>query len=134
MQQSSTKCHHCGLANICLPQGLNKGQLQLIDEMVKRRRFIEKGAYLFKEGEAFTSIYATFTGAFKTFFLNKAGEEHITAYALPGDLLGFEAIYPTQYTASAVALSDSAVCEIEFQHLLKLASDIPELQHQVFIK
>ncbi len=49
-----------------MPVGLNEEQLQRIDEVVAVRRKIKRGGTLFRNGEAFTSLYAIRTGFFQS--------------------------------------------------------------------
>ena len=59
-------CSNCNLRELCMPMGLNEQQLQRIDDIVATRRKVKRGATLFRNGEAFTSLYAIRTGFFKT--------------------------------------------------------------------
>ena len=46
--------------------------------------------------------------------LVKPGEEQITSFHLPGDLVGFDAITNMQHPSFAQALETAMVCEIPF--------------------
>ncbi len=73
---------------LCLPLSLNLEDMDALDEIVKRGRPLKKGEFLFRQGDAFDSVYAVRSGALKTFSLSDAGEEQITGFHLPSELVG----------------------------------------------
>ncbi|MBI3560890.1 MAG: fumarate/nitrate reduction transcriptional regulator Fnr [Gammaproteobacteria bacterium] len=124
-------CQQCGLYKLCLPVGLGKTDLDQLDHLIKRRRSIPKGDYLYRAGEPFTLLYALRSGSAKTLLQHSSGMEHVIGFKLPGDLLGLSAINGNHYTNSAIALETSSVCEIPFTQLESLSRTIPGLQHHV---
>lgn len=124
-------CQQCGIYKLCMPMGLEKGDLDQLDDIIKRRRPIEKGEHLYRAGENFDAIYALRSGSFKTFVTHPNGEEQVMGFKLPGDLLGLSAINAEHYTTSARALETSSVCEIPFTQLEELCTRIPGLQHHI---
>ena len=81
-------CKDCSLAPLCLPLSLNLEDMDALDEIVKRGRPLKKGEFLFRQGDAFDSVFAVRAGALKTFTLSDAGEEQITGFHLPSELVG----------------------------------------------
>lgn len=124
-------CQQCGIYKLCLPMGLSKGEMDQLDGIIQRRRPVEKGEYLYRSGDEFTSVYALRTGSFKSFLMYEDGEEHIIGFKLPGDLLGLSGINGGHYTNSAKALETCSVCEIPFERLESLCQQLPELQHHL---
>jgi len=114
-----------------MPKGLGKGDLDQLDELIKRRRPVAKGEHLYRAGEEFTSIYALRSGSAKTYLNHVSGLEHIIGFKLPGDLLGLSGINGSHYTNSAIALETSSVCEIPFNHFEELCQEIHGLQHHI---
>ena len=55
--QLKTLCSTCSLRELCLPVGLNPEEITQLDAVVRQRR-IKRGEYLFRAGEAFTSLFA----------------------------------------------------------------------------
>ena len=53
-------------------------------------------------------------------------------FHLPGEVLGLDAIQDGQHGCSARALETTAICELPFERLEDLSSNIPSLQHQMF--
>ena len=112
--------------------GLDTGDLDKLDNVIKRRQSVNKNNFLYRMGERLKSVYAIRSGSFKTYLTNPDGTEQIIGFSLPGELLGMDAISDNQHTCSAKALETSNVCEIPFEHLEALAREIPNLQHQLF--
>ena len=68
---------------------------------------------------------------FKTYTLSEQGEEQITGFHLPGDVIGFDAIGNQQHPSYAQALETAMVCEIPFHTLESLLDQLPKLRQQL---
>ena len=124
-------CKRCGLYHLCGPMGLDEGDMAKLDTVLKRRRAVQKGELLYRQGEAFDSIYAVRAGSFKTYTLLDDGTDQVTGFQLAGDLLGLDAISSQKHTSAARALETASVCEIPFERIEALADDIPGLHHHL---
>ncbi len=131
ISELKSHCQNCTLYDLCLPMGLDTGDMNRLDNVIKRRQSINKNNFLFRMGEPLKSVYAIRSGSFKTYLTNPDGTEQIVGFSLPGELLGMDAISNNQHSCSAKALETSSVCEIPFERLESLARDIPNLQHQL---
>jgi len=127
-----TACQSCNLHDLCLPLGLDMGDIDKLDNIIKRSRPLQKGEHLFNGGDDFTSIFAVRSGSIKTFSESEEGDEQITGLYLPGELLGLDAIHENTHPCSAIALETTSLCEIPFGTLENLSTEIPELHHQLF--
>lgn len=128
----ATACSACCLKGVCLPCDLATPELDHFDQVASSRRRVARGASLYHNGDGFDSLYAVRSGAFKTVGVSRQGEEKITGFHLPGELLGLEAISSGRHGYSAVALEDSEVCVLPFAQLERMATSMPALQHQLF--
>ena len=124
-------CKDCSLASLCLPLSLNMEDMDALDEIVKRGRPLKKGEFLFRQGDAFNSVFAVRSGALKTFSLSDGGDEQITGFHLPSELVGLSGMDSEIYPVSAVALETTSVCEIPFERLDDLAMKLPQLRRQL---
>lgn len=131
LSELKSHCQNCGLYDLCLPMGLDTGDLDKLDKVIKRRQSVDKNKFLFRMGENLKSVYAVRSGSFKTYLTNADGTEQIVGFSLPGELLGMDAISDELHTCTAKALETSNVCEIPFERLETLARDIPNLQRQL---
>ena len=132
LEELRSHCQKCSLIKLCLPMGLEEGDFNKLDSIIQRRRGVEKGEFLYRIGEPFSSVYAIRTGSLKTFTTNQDGQEQIISFHLPGELIGMEAISGEIHTCSAQALESTSVCEIPFERLETLSTQIPGLQHHLF--
>ena len=131
LSELKSHCQNCSLYDLCLPMGLETGDLERLDHVIKRRQSVNKNDFLFRMGDPLKSVYAIRSGSFKTYLTNPDGTEQIIGFSLPGELLGMDAISDEKHSCSAKALETSNVCEIPFERLESLARDIPNLQHQL---
>lgn len=126
-----THCKDCSLSSLCLPLSLEDKDMDALDEIVKRGRPLKKGEFLFRQGDAFTSVFAVRSGAIKTFSLSDSGEEQITGFHLPSELVGLSGMDTETYPVSAQALESTSVCEMPFDHLESLSAQLPQLRRQL---
>jgi len=124
-------CKDCSLASLCLPLSLDLKDMDALDEIVKRGRPLKKGEFLFRQGDTFNSVFAVRSGALKTFSLSDAGEEQITGFHLPSELVGLSGMDTELYPVSAQALETTSVCEIPFERLDELSVSLPQLRRQL---
>lgn len=124
---AAVHCARCGMLKFCLPTNLKPEDVQRLDRIIIHRRRIERGTNLYRMNDAFSRIYAIRFGYFKTYQVNPRGEQQISGFQMPGELLGLAAIGGERHQCGAVALEDSEVCEIPFDKLEGLLGEIPEL-------
>lgn len=129
--QQHIHCQSCSISELCLPFSLNEQELDVLDNIIDRKRPIHKGEQIFQDGEKMQSLYAIRSGTFKTFTVNEQGEEQITGFHLAGDLLGFDAIADGEHPSFAKALETSMICEIPYSTLDSLSNSMPKLKKQV---
>ena len=122
-------CAGCSLHQLCLPMGLDEGDINRLDEIIGRRRRLQRDEILYRMDDPFRNLYAIRFGHFKTFQINPSGDTHITGFQMAGELLGMDAISTERHHCDAVALEDSEVCEIPFSRLEELFGEIPRLLH-----
>ena len=125
-------CRDCSLSALCLPMGLRPEDVDRLDAIVKRNRPLQRGDNLFRAGEPFRHLFVVKTGAVKTFTQTNDGDEQVVGFHLPGEVLGLDAIQDGLHGCSARALETTAICELPFERLEDLSSNIPSLQHQMF--
>ena len=125
-------CRDCSLATLGLPMGLRPEDVDRLDSIVKRNRPLQRGDHLFRAEEPFRNLFVVKTGAVKTFTQTNDGDEQVVGFHLPGEVLGLDAIQNGHHGCSARALETTAICELPFERLEDLSSNIPSLQHQMF--
>ncbi|MGZ5217076.1 MAG: helix-turn-helix domain-containing protein [Caldimonas sp.] len=131
MASCTVRCSSCNLREICLPVGLTQAELEHVDSrLVAVRRKVDRGATLFRTGDRFDSVYAVWTGFFKTCVSSTQGRDQVTGFQMAGELVGLDGIDSGRHSVDAVALEDSQVCVIPYGELEALAREVPSLQQQ----
>lgn len=125
------RCQDCSISPLCIPLGLNSDELDELDNIIERKKPIQKGQELFKAGEALKSLYAIRSGTVKSYTITEQGDEQITAFHLAGDLIGFDAINSGNHPSFAQALETAMVCEIPYEVLDDLSGKMPRLRQQI---
>ena len=124
-------CAHCSLQQLCLPAGIGTAALEQLDSIVRRRRPVARGESLYRVGDPLEAVYVARDGAFKTIAISEEGEERVVGFHLPGELIGLDALGAERHRCDAVALTTANVCEVPFDQLAEVASQVPGLQHQL---
>lgn len=120
-------CNTCITRSHCLNKSLNRSDLQRYESLVKRRT-LQKGHSLFRQGEQVNSLYIIHSGSFKAFLISDDGEQQITGFHFPGDLLGIDGLRDRHQIYHAEALETSSVCELPYHLLEQLMENIPALR------
>lgn len=120
-------CGGCALHPLCLPSGLDQVALEQLDSIITRPPPTPRGKHLFRAGDPFRALLAIHTGSVKTGVLSEEGDESVTGFYLPGDLVGLDAIHAGRHASHALALESTSTCEIPFGHLEDLIATTPTL-------
>ncbi|MEE4378397.1 MAG: fumarate/nitrate reduction transcriptional regulator Fnr [Candidatus Competibacteraceae bacterium] len=124
-------CGNCNLHQLCLPMGVELEDVDRLDTIVKRRRPLPRGSYVFHLGDDFHSLYAIRSGSVKTYTITEDGSEQITGFHLPGELIGLDAINTSRHPCGARSLETTSICEIPFSRLEELSIAVPGLGRQL---
>lgn len=124
-------CSNCSLRDLCIPLGLQHGDMQKLDELVEKSPTLKGGDHLFRTDEPMRSIYAVRSGTLKSYVLAEDGEEQVLGFHLPGELVGLDAIHPGRHQCSVMALDTATACILPFAELTELATRVPDLQRQI---
>jgi len=125
-------CNECSLDNICFPRGLSQQEKEHISYVIKSKKTLQKGEYIFREGGAFRGVLAIKSGTAKLVTNDHHGNEHILNILLPGELLGFDGLYNDKYRSSAIALETLSFCELPAEGMEILFKNVPSLTKELF--
>ena len=121
-------CSSCGLRSMCLPCGLRSEDLAEVEGVVYSRRRVVRGDTLYRPGDPFHALYAIRSGFFKSFVLTDDGRAQITAFQMPGDIIGLDGIEDDHHQQQVEALETAEVCVMPYTELVKSAARMPMLQ------
>lgn len=115
-----THCQACPTRPLCLAAGLERPALQRLADCVKPSAPLGKNSYLYRAGDPAGDCFVVRSGAFKTFVINAAGDEYVTGFHFPGELLGMAGQASGEHRESAVALMTSTACRVSLSDLATL--------------
>ncbi len=127
-----TNCGNCRLNSICLPLALDLHEVEQLDRIIQRSRPLQKGEHLYRQDEIFSSVYAVRSGSVKAYSITDNGQEQVTGFYFPGEILGMDGIAKNKHASSARALETASICEIPFDKLGELSLRVPNLQKHFF--
>lgn len=131
LAQKRVSCHECDAGELCLPSQLRDDDLLALERIVRRRRTLTKGQRLYRMGDPLLALYAVRRGSVKTNLLTQDGRVQVTAFYLPGELIGVDAIDGGRFPCDAVALETTELCDIPWSELNHLAARTPALNQQL---
>lgn len=132
VSRQATSCLGCSLRRICMPvEGEDPEAKALFEQLVATRIRLRKGDVLYRAGERFTALYAIRLGSCKTVVLTGEGSERLSAYHLPGEIVGTEGMGHDAHTAQVVALEDSEVCAMPHDRIEGLARQDATFQRRI---
>lgn len=102
-----------------------------LDEIIERKRPLQKNDQLTVPGQKFTSLFAVRSGSFKSFISSSDGEQQITGFHFPGDIVGFDGLYSDKYQSYTQAMETSMVCELPYEKLDLMSSQLPTLRREM---
>jgi len=125
-------CHQCSLSNLCLPLAVEENELERLEDIVQQGRIFNRGEHIFDQSTPFRSCFAVKSGAVKTSIVSENGEEQVTGFFMPGELVGLDSMGSKQYACTARALERTSVCEFPVDRLEELTGKLPDLQHHMY--
>lgn len=131
-KHNQVSCNNCGLDNICLPRGLSQQEVDNISQVVKARKTLQRGEFIYHEGDSFRGILAIKSGSAKLVASDQHGNEHILNILLPGELLGFDGLSDEKHSCAAVALETMSFCILPADNMDELFQNVPSLTRELF--
>lgn len=135
LHQSSplkASCHQCSLSNLCLPLAVEENELDRLEDIVQQGRIYSRGEHIFDQSAPVKSCFAVKSGAIKTSIISENGEEQVTGFFMPGELVGLDSMGSDQYACTARALERTSICEFPVDRLEELTGKMPDLQHHMY--
>jgi CRP/FNR family transcriptional regulator len=127
----STHCSTCMMGSVCLPVGMPANEVAQLDDLVKERLRVEKGQPLFEHGAPLDALFGLRTGSIKTQIIEASGQQQITGFFLPGEIVGLDGMMDGIHSSTAIAMEDSEVCVVKLDDIDEISRYVPSLQHQV---
>jgi len=119
------------MSDLCIPFTLDNNEMDQLDNIIERKKPIQKGQVICNAGDKLNSIFAIRSGSFKSYSLCSDGNEQVISFNLAGDIIGFDSISRGTHQSFAVALETSMVCEIPYETVEELSGTMPRLRQQI---
>jgi CRP/FNR family transcriptional regulator len=124
-------CHNCPIKHCCLPLGLDRSDLEQFEHIIKQRKPLHKNEYLFRPVDPMQQLFTVLSGTLKHCYLDVEGNERISDFYLPGELVGLDSIGADHYRGYAQALDTTTVCSIPLHQLEELAGRFPHIRQRL---
>lgn len=105
-------CETCFHKAHCLARTLDMEEFAFYGSLVSHSKRLSKGETLFRQSDAFESLFVVLNGTVKTCRLDTDGEEQIVGFYIPGNLIALDAIGSDSHPSSGIVLEDCTVCKI----------------------
>lgn len=125
------RCGDCDLKRRCVGRKLPAQLEHVVDSFETRASLMQRGETLYQAGENFAQLYIVRSGCIKSVIYSASGEEHITAFYLPGDVIGFDGLATGEHSAHTMAVTTSSVCAVPYAQIVERCNLEPQLQAQV---
>ncbi len=126
-EPGSISCARCGFRRVCFPARSARDSASAPQRPGVRRRQFARGTTLFHAGDRLSAVYALRSGCVKNVVLTPGGEEQVTNFYLPGEVVGLGALADLRFHSSAIAAELTRCCEIPWAPLVQRMATSLEL-------
>jgi len=110
---------------------MKAADLERLHVIVRHTGVLPAGRHLFRANDPFTALFAVRSGCIKSYTTDLQGHELVRDFHLPGELLGFDAVYPEQHHFNAIIVKAASLCIIPYRDIDALSRQIPGLQTRI---
>ncbi|QOC22272.1 helix-turn-helix domain-containing protein [Wenzhouxiangella sp. AB-CW3] len=133
LDRTEVSCEDCALFSLCFAQEISDDERQDLHKVLKRRQPVERNDHLFHGGQRLKSVAVLRTGSVKAYNVSHDGDEIVSGFYLPGEVIGLDALSSEKHPGFAVALEDSRYCEIPYRDFERMLAESPKL-NQVMLR
>ena len=131
--QKETSCDDCSMFNLCFAHDISSEEREEINRVLKRQQPVERADHLFHGGQSAKTVSVVRSGSVKAYQLSQEGDEIVSGFYLPGEIIGLDALSNERHPGFAIALEDSRTCEIPFKDFINILKTSPKL-NQVMLR
>ncbi len=107
-------CDQCHTRHYCIASRLQKDDVKRLAEVMDFGHRVGRHEYLFAMGDSISHQFHVRSGMFKSYTINTEGDESVTGFYLPGDVVpNFQTDGCSLHTVAA--LEESSVCYVPVQ-------------------
>lgn len=112
-------CDNCIFNTACLGDSFYKP----LNNTTLAHKVYHRGDTLFNMGDKFDALYILRSGSAKSYMTSKRGDEQITGFYYPGDVIGVDGFAAESHAHSLKFLETSSVCHLSVNELNKVMSE-----------
>lgn len=120
-------CQHCTLSGVCLGNATSSTS----DFAKKSHRVYHRGESLFLMGDKFKALFILRAGSAKSFINSSRGDERISGFYHPGDLIGVDGFDTMTHAHSLTFLETSSVCCISLSEFNRAMAESATMRHRL---
>ncbi len=110
-------CGLCPTRHLCAARDLPDAAVDALSDCLTTTAPMNKGEYLYRTGDEAESWHVVRSGVFKTVTVTPDGEEYVTGFYYPGEILGLDGPASGSHSDTAVALGVSTACSLALSKL-----------------
>ena len=107
----NNRCRACPTRGVCLVADSDASQVERLPEYFHCIESVSVADHLYHAGDTAQAQYHVRSGMIKTYVINAEGDEYVTGFYLPGEIVGHVHM-DGRHAESAVALETASVCEL----------------------
>jgi len=131
-REKNNSCLNCITRKFCVSCELSHLELDEFEELSRHRRTLHKGERLFRQGDKFQSLSIIQSGSVKAYVISDDGEQQISGFHFPGELLGLDGVESGWQTYGAEALETSSICDLSFRQFDQLTEQFDSLRQEFY--
>jgi CRP/FNR family transcriptional regulator len=113
-------CALCPTRGLCVARNLSDAALGVLGETISTTTPMKKGEYLYRAGDQASAWFVVRSGVYKTIIDTPDGDEYVTGFYYPGELLGLEGAADGRFDESALALGSATACAVSLGNLPRI--------------
>jgi CRP/FNR family transcriptional regulator len=117
--QQRPLCNNCIFNTACFGDGFYKP----LNNSTLAHKVYHRGEALFNMGDKFDALYILRSGSAKSYMTSKRGDEQITGFYYPGDLIGVDGFAAEHHAHSLKFLETSSICHLSVSELNKVMAE-----------
>lgn len=125
-------CARCHIADLCRPAKLEREAHEALERLIRRRRTLRRGEYLFRAADPYHAVSVLCSGSAKTCAVNHDGSVQVLSFHFPGELIGLCGLGAQQHLCDAIALETVNICDIPLGCLMEVAEQSPAVRRLVY--
>jgi CRP/FNR family transcriptional regulator, anaerobic regulatory protein len=120
-------CEKCWVKHLCIATDILPADIQQLDELIINAKYVAKKEHIYRASSPMVNLYAVHRGSCKEYWIDENGNECVTNFYFPGDIIGVESISSKKYMFDMVALEDTELCVIPADDFLGKMHTAPHI-------